>query len=225
MPRHPIEATGDVAWMAALQLLDRRRPEERYVDAVDGPRPAPPRGARPAQGAAVLHPRGRRLVGPDYSRLPRAPAQAAAPDRRRRHPGVPLLAARAGADARLQPRHAADRGLPRPARAAVLPLDDAARPLDHLARLAGVHHRVPPVDARRRSLPDVPSLALQATLGRGPRLLRRPADPRPDDLPARAVAVAGVPRDAGRLLRHPRPAHRLPRRRPLPPPPRAAAAR
>ena len=54
---------------------------------------------------------------------------------------------------------------------------------------------------------------LQAALGRGPGLLRRPAHPRADDLPARAVAVAGVPGHAGRLLRHPRPAHRLPRRR------------
>ena len=54
---------------------------------------------------------------------------------------------------RLQPRHAADRGVPRPARAAVLALDDAARPLDDRARLAGVHHRVPPRRRRRRRCP------------------------------------------------------------------------
>ena len=46
-----------------------------------------------------------------------------------------------------KPGHAADRGLPRPARAALLALDDAAHPAPRLAGLAGLPHRVP---ARRR---------------------------------------------------------------------------
>ncbi len=52
------------------------------------------------------------------------------------------------------PATAAHRGLPRPAGAALLALDDAPHPAPRLAGLAGVPHRVPPdVPARHRCRP------------------------------------------------------------------------
>ena len=164
-------------------------PEERHVDPVHGPRPAPAGGPRPAQGAAVLHARGPRLGAPRLRRLPRPAAQAAAPDRRRRHAGVPLLAARPRAHARLQPPDAADRGVPRPAGAAVLALDDAARPLDRPRRTG---RSSSPSSARARRRPTCPTSrhAPSSSAPASPAATTASSSTRGlDDLPARAVAA------------------------------------
>ena len=162
-----------------LQLLDRRRPEERHLDAVRDDQPAPPRVPTAAQGSALLQRRGLRLGPPRLrARLHRAPSRPRPHDGRRLDPGLPVLAPRPRAHARLQPGPAADRGVPRPDRAVVLALDDAAHPPSRLARLAGVPHRVPPDLAAHDGADRREADALQAHVRHRPRLLRRAAGAR-----------------------------------------------
>ena len=81
------------------------RPEERHLDVVGDDQPAPPRVPAAPQGGALLQRRVLRLGAPRLrARLHRAAAGEGPHDGRRLHAGLPVLAQRAGADARLQAR-------------------------------------------------------------------------------------------------------------------------
>ena len=149
---------------------------------------------------------------PDYARDYSAPRRAPDPPaRRRRDAHLPLLAAGARADARLRLRDAAHRGLPRPARAALLALGDAALAQPRLARLAGLPHRVAAHVPARRGAGRRTHDAVAAHDRPGAGVLRRAAAARLRAVRPPAVAAARAAGDAGRLRGHRAPHDRLPR--------------
>ena len=170
-----------------LQLRGRGRAEGRHVDARGDPQPAPAGVPGPRQGAPLLRRRDRRLVGAGLRRrLHRAAPRPRPPVARRRQPHLPLLAARARADAGLRPPPAAHRGVPRPPRAAVLPLGDAALAQPGVAGLARLPHRVAAHLAARRGARRRTHDAVAAHDRPGARVLRRAAAAR-----LRACSTAG----------------------------------
>ncbi len=189
------------------QLRHRRGPEGSDHQPLPDAPAASAHRRRDPEGAALLL-RAPRLGPPRLLDVP-ATGQATAPGRarRRRHPGVPLLAARDGADARLPPGHAADGLLPRPDRASDLALGDGAPSARVVPRPADGDREVRPRPAsgdcrRGEPEPDPATLCLLA------RSVRRPAGACPGTLPDRAVDALRVPRVPERPRARPRPGHR-----------------